>query len=134
MLFICSHLIDVFADVDFTRLRKGNSSSEPEANWNATANIPPPTVKPRNMFTRNIWDAPIGTKMPELKSFRLTKEILEHRAKDNIIIMTFGNHAYMDFILTWVKHLTDLNVYNLLVGNSHNSVEFMLPITKAILP
>lgn len=54
--------------------------------------------------------------MPELKSFRLTKEMLENRAKENVIIVTFGNYAYMDFILTWVKHLTDLSVYNLLVG------------------
>ncbi|XP_010907098.1 arabinosyltransferase XEG113 isoform X2 [Elaeis guineensis] len=101
---------------DFTRLRKGNGSFDSEANRNATANIPPPTAKPRNMFTRDIWDVPVGTKMPELKSFRLTKEMLEHWAKENVIIVTFGNYAYMDFILTWVRHLTDLNVYNLLVG------------------
>ncbi|KAE8717230.1 hypothetical protein F3Y22_tig00110057pilonHSYRG00292 [Hibiscus syriacus] len=55
-------------------------------------------------------------KMPPLESFRLTKELVGERAKDNVIIITFGNFAFMDFILTWVKHLTDLGVSNFLVG------------------
>ncbi|CAA6672086.1 unnamed protein product [Spirodela intermedia] len=55
--------------------------------------------------------------MPPLESFRLTKEAAKHRVKDNVLIVTFGNYAFMDFILTWVKHLTDVNVSNLLVGN-----------------
>ncbi|KAJ6937961.1 hypothetical protein NC652_012292 [Populus alba x Populus x berolinensis] len=38
------------------------------------------------------------------------------RVKDNVIIVTFGNYAFMDFILSWVKHLTDLGLSNLLVG------------------
>ncbi|GKU96021.1 hypothetical protein SLEP1_g9302 [Rubroshorea leprosula] len=66
---------------------------------------------------RPIWEAPPrNSKMPPLKSFRLTKELVEQRVKDNIIIVTFGNFAFMDFILTWVKHLTDLGISNLLVG------------------
>ncbi|KAK1271588.1 hypothetical protein QJS04_geneDACA004407 [Acorus gramineus] len=54
--------------------------------------------------------------MPSLKTFRLSKKMVKHHAKDNIIIVTFGNYAYMDFILNWVKHLTNLGVHNLLVG------------------
>ncbi|XWS49431.1 hypothetical protein CRYUN_Cryun12cG0003200 [Craigia yunnanensis] len=66
---------------------------------------------------RPIWEAPPRTsKMPPLKSFRLTKELVGERAEDNVIIVTFGNFAFMDFILTWVKHLTNLGVSNLLVG------------------
>ncbi|KAF3454207.1 hypothetical protein FNV43_RR04654 [Rhamnella rubrinervis] len=67
--------------------------------------------------TRPIWEAPSRTKkMPPLKSFRLTKELVQQRVKDNVIIVTFGNYAFMDFILTWVKHLTDLELSNLLIG------------------
>lgn len=69
-----------------------------------------------NILTRAIWDAPVNIKMPDLKDFRLTKEMVESRTKDNVIIVTFGNYAFMDFILNWVKHLTDLHVFNLLVG------------------
>ncbi|EXC31691.1 hypothetical protein L484_008781 [Morus notabilis] len=66
---------------------------------------------------RPIWEAPSRTKkMPPLKSFRLTKELVQQRVKDNVVIVTFGNYAFMDFILTWVKHLTDLNLSNILVG------------------
>lgn len=66
---------------------------------------------------RPIWEAPSRTKkMPPLKSFRLTKELVQQRVKDNVVIVTFGNYAFMDFILTWVKHLTDLNLFNILVG------------------
>ncbi|KAD5317306.1 hypothetical protein E3N88_17252 [Mikania micrantha] len=64
-----------------------------------------------------IWQTPPpGSKMPPLETFRLTKELVQERVKDNVIVATFGNYAFMDFILTWVKHLTDLGVENLLVG------------------
>ncbi|XP_020092200.1 arabinosyltransferase XEG113 isoform X2 [Ananas comosus] len=75
-----------------------------------------PALQPKHMLTRAIWEVPVDSKLPALKAFRLTKEMVKHRAKDNVIIVTFGNYAFMDFILTWVKHLTDLNVFNLLVG------------------
>ncbi|GLT91371.1 hypothetical protein SLE2022_092620 [Rubroshorea leprosula] len=66
---------------------------------------------------RPIWEVPPqNSKTPPLKSFRLTKELVEQRVKDNVIIVTFGNFAFMDFILTWVKHSTDLGISNLLVG------------------
>ncbi|KAI0488537.1 hypothetical protein KFK09_028373 [Dendrobium nobile] len=71
-----------------------------------------------NFLTRAIWDLPSpDSKIPDLASFRLTREMVKYRAKDNVIIVTFGNYAFMDFILNWVRHLTDLNVFNLLVGS-----------------
>lgn len=60
--------------------------------------------------------SPPGSKMPPLENFRLSKELVQRRVKDNVIVVTFGNYAFMDFILTWVKHLTDLHVDNILVG------------------
>lgn len=54
--------------------------------------------------------------MPDLESFRLSKELVEERVIGNVVVVTFGNYAFMDFILTWVKHLTDMGVENLLVG------------------
>ncbi|KAF6158859.1 hypothetical protein GIB67_012502 [Kingdonia uniflora] len=64
-----------------------------------------------------IWEVPpVGSKMPPLEAFRLTKELVSRRVKDNTIIVTFGNYAFMDFIITWVKHLNDLDVSNILVG------------------
>ncbi|KAJ4780116.1 Nucleotide-diphospho-sugar transferase family protein [Rhynchospora pubera] len=63
-----------------------------------------------------IWKLPTGSKFPKLETFKLTKDMVKSHAKDNVIIVTFGNYAFMDFILNWVKHLTDLHVYNLLVG------------------
>ncbi|KMZ58542.1 Glycosyltransferase-like protein [Zostera marina] len=80
-------------------------------------NSPTPLSNPTNRLEKQIWDAPaFGSKMPPSETFRLTKNLVEQRVKDNVIIVTFGNYAFMDFILTWVKHLTDLNVTNLLVG------------------
>ncbi|KAF7829106.1 arabinosyltransferase XEG113-like [Senna tora] len=73
--------------------------------------------RPPNKGIRPIWEVPPRNKrMPPLKAFRLTKELVQQRVKDNVIIVTFGNYAFMDFILTWVKHLTDLGLSNLLVG------------------
>lgn len=72
--------------------------------------------QPQTNGVTPIWNVPNTKKMPPLKNFRLTKQMVQQRAIDNVIIMTFGNFAFMDFILTWVKHLTDLGISNLLVG------------------
>ena len=86
-------------------------------NWVAVPVPPPKSHKYLNMSTRPIWELPPpGEKMPSLKAFRLTQTLVAQRVKDNVIIVTFGNYAFMDFILTWVKHLTDLGVSNLFVG------------------
>ncbi|XP_042405849.1 arabinosyltransferase XEG113-like isoform X1 [Zingiber officinale] len=90
-------------------------SPPPDLNLTVTR-TPKQRIEPPNMFTRAIWDLPLDTKMPDMKLFQLTKDMVKHRAKDNIIIVTFGNHAFMDFIVNWVKHLTDLDISNLLVG------------------
>ncbi|KAI7994601.1 Arabinosyltransferase XEG113 [Camellia lanceoleosa] len=76
-----------------------------------------PAPQSQNKLRKPIWEVPLsGSKMPPLKTFRLTKDLVQKRVKDNIIIMTFGNYAFMDFILTWVKHLTDFGLDNILVG------------------
>ncbi|XP_044505463.1 arabinosyltransferase XEG113-like isoform X5 [Mangifera indica] len=78
--------------------------------------IPPPVSQTRSKSATPIWEVPKTKKMPPLKVFRLTKDLVQQRAEDNVIILTFGNYAFMDFILTWVKHLTDLGLSNLMVG------------------
>lgn len=89
------------------------NSSSPEA-LNETSG---PTHEPQTTVVKPIWKLPSpGTKMPPLNTFKLTKALVQERVKDNIIIVTFGNYAFMDFILTWVKHLSDLGLSNLLVG------------------
>ncbi|XP_048132085.1 arabinosyltransferase XEG113 isoform X2 [Rhodamnia argentea] len=81
------------------------------------AAAPAPPTQHGDTLAKSIWEVPPkNSKMPSLKTFRLTKELVEQRVKDNVIIVTFGNYAFMDFILSWVKHLTDLNLSNLLVG------------------
>ncbi|GAB2213702.1 hypothetical protein Droror1_Dr00018015 [Drosera rotundifolia] len=40
----------------------------------------------------------------------------KEKAKGKVIVVTFGNYVFIDFFLTWVKHLTNLGVSNLLVG------------------
>ncbi|CAA2956754.1 arabinosyltransferase XEG113 [Olea europaea subsp. europaea] len=79
--------------------------------------VPEPTSQPQSKLLKPIWEVPPpGSKIPHLKSFKLTKELVQQRVKNNVVVVTFGNFAFMDFILTWVKHLTDLGVDNLLVG------------------
>lgn len=76
----------------------------------------PPPVSPIKSTRPLFGNPPSGTKMPPLSTFRLTKELVQKRVKDNVIIMTFGNYAFMDFILTWVKHLREAGIDNFLVG------------------
>lgn len=88
------------------------------ATGHAVPSVPP---EARNVRTRPILDVPPRNKaMPPFEAFRLTKELIQKRVKDNIIIVTFGNHAFMDFILTWVQQLNDLEVSNYLVGECFN--------------
>lgn len=97
----------------------GSSPSEQALNVSQSAvvqGVPSPNLDSRNVWTKPIWEAPNTKKMPKLETFRLTKELVQQRVKDNVVIVTFGNYAFMDFILTWVKHLTDLGISNLLVG------------------
>lgn len=66
---------------------------------------------------RKIWEVPAaGSVMPPLTEFSLRKEIVEFRAEHNVIAVTFANHAFLGFVLSWVKGLTDCGVTNLLVG------------------
>ncbi|GMH22835.1 hypothetical protein Nepgr_024678 [Nepenthes gracilis] len=99
---------------------RADSSSSGEHNFSQSVVVDRPSTPPlRSQSTQlsPIWEAPSRSeKMPSLKTFQLTKELVQERVKDNVIIVSFGNYAFMDFILTWVKHLTDLGLYNLLVG------------------
>lgn len=64
-----------------------------------------------------IWTVPpVGSEMPPLEAFALTKEMIEFRAKKKVIAVTFANYAFMDFVTNWVRHLTDYEVTNILVG------------------
>lgn len=102
-----------FSDVDPHSGQAFNSSLA--TTGGATAPASP--SQHEDALAKSIWEVPPkNSKMPSLKTFRLTKELVEQRVKDNVIIVTFGNYAFMDFILSWVKHLTDLNLSNLLVG------------------
>ncbi|KAH9321207.1 hypothetical protein KI387_015846, partial [Taxus chinensis] len=86
---------------------------------NSSIPVPAGAKQPpaRSVWKKPIWQIPTsGSKMPSSKTFVLTKEMVDYRAKDNIIVVSFGNYAFMDFILNWVKHLTDLGVNNVLVG------------------
>lgn len=79
--------------------------------------VPSAYTEPQNVSKKTVLNVPPrNTKMPPLEDFKLTKELVQQRVKDNIIIVTFGNYAFMDFILTWVKQLNDLGLSNYLVG------------------
>lgn len=102
-----------FSDKSYQLSNQAHNDSQ-----SATVDIvPSPLPAPQHALKTPVLDAPPrNKKMPPLKAFRLTKELVKQRVKDNIIIVTFGNYAFMDFIVTWVKHLNDLGLSNYLVG------------------
>ncbi|KAG5524514.1 hypothetical protein RHGRI_031245 [Rhododendron griersonianum] len=116
----------------FSAVYSGSSSSSAPSSWwlppsssdsPSAAQQPtvgealPPAQQAQSKWMKPIWEVPpSGSKMPPLKTFQLTKELVQQRVRDNVVVVTFGNYAFMDFILTWVKHLTDIGVDNLLVG------------------
>jgi hypothetical protein len=105
-----------FSDEDSQLLGQTLNSSQSETIHVVPSAFPEPQNVPKKPVL-NI--PPRNKKMPPLKDFRLTKELVQQRVKDNIIIVTFGNYAFMDFILTWVKQLNDLGLSNYLVGEHY---------------
>lgn len=102
-----------FADAKAEPSIQASNFSHRQADGDSTA------VKPQlqSKLLKPTWTVPpAGSKMPDLETFKLSKELVQERVIDNIVVVTFGNYAFMDFILTWVKHLTDMGVENLLVG------------------
>ncbi|TVU46317.1 hypothetical protein EJB05_05843 [Eragrostis curvula] len=74
-------------------------------------------AQPETMYNRPIWKPPPrGARMPPPRAFQLTRGMVRARVRDGAIVVTFGNYAFLDFIITWARHLTDLGVDNLLVG------------------
>ncbi|KAL3512772.1 hypothetical protein ACH5RR_025489 [Cinchona calisaya] len=104
----------VFSDV------YNSSSSFTSSLWstlsgNQTSNYSQNTIG--NKFVKPVWEVPsAGSKFPPLKTFKLSKKLVQQRVKENIIIVTYGNYAFMEFTVTWAKHLTDLGIENYLVG------------------
>jgi hypothetical protein len=77
---------------------------------------------------RQIWERPeAGSKMPAREEFTLRRELVEFWARDNTVVVTFANFAFLDFTTNWVRHLTDLNVDNILVGERRARARCMLP-------
>jgi hypothetical protein len=54
--------------------------------------------------------------MPPMDAFVLSKAMMEVRAEKNVIVITFANFAFLDFVFNWVKHLTEYEVSNILVS------------------
>ncbi|CAI7914893.1 unnamed protein product, partial [Closterium sp. NIES-53] len=72
---------------------------------------------------RPIWEKPPpGGKVPGKEEFALRREMVEFRAEKNVVVVTFANHAFLDFVLNWVKHLTELGVTNILIGAMDNVI------------
>ncbi|CAI5503493.1 unnamed protein product, partial [Closterium sp. Naga37s-1] len=66
---------------------------------------------------REIWEKPPpGSAVPARAEFALRREMVEQRQREGVVVVTFANHAFLDFVLNWVRHLTDLGVHNILVG------------------
>ncbi|CAI5935012.1 unnamed protein product [Closterium sp. NIES-64] len=66
---------------------------------------------------REIWEKPPpGSAVPARAEFALRREMVEQRQREGVVVVTFANHAFLDFVLNWVRHLTDLGVHNILIG------------------
>ncbi|KAL0288737.1 UNVERIFIED_CONTAM: Arabinosyltransferase [Sesamum calycinum] len=104
--------------VDVAEASSPSFSQPSNASRQIVVSIAPDSASvPESKFLKPLWKVPPpGSKMPPLETFKLTKELVQQRVKDNIIVVTFGNFAFMDFILTWVKHLSDMGIDNLLIG------------------
>ena len=69
------------------------------------------------VLNRDVWDAPRdGEAMPSKEEFALRRDMVERRAISNRVIVTFTNYAFLDFTVNWARHLTNLGLTNILIG------------------
>lgn len=102
----------------------GHGRSKPGENGEAHFGLYPVLQQP-------IWTVPpAGSKMPPREAFALTREMIEFRAKKKVIAVTFANFAFMDFVTNWVRHLTDYEVTNILVGTCFPSIAMLVTFIR----
>ena len=86
-----------------------------------------------SVLKQPIWTVPPkGSKMPPPEAFALTKEMIDFRAKKKVIAVTFANFAFMDFVLNWVRHFTEYEVTNLLVGMVSFTISFTFDLISIL--
>ncbi|GBG80380.1 hypothetical protein CBR_g30748 [Chara braunii] len=104
------------ADLEQSTPQKQEREAESSGELGSNATTVAPSDVPELPF-RPIWDAPDPSQpLPDTKKFGLTKALVESRARDNVIVVSFANNAFFDFAVSWVRHLTDLGLDNVLVG------------------
>ena len=52
--------------------------------------------------------------MPE--DNQLTAELVDHYAEDNVVMVTWANNHYYDFVSNWVRNVRKCGVSNFMVG------------------
>ena len=67
----------------------------------------------------NEYVAPIS-KRPE--DNQLNEALAERYAHENIVMVTWANNHYYDFVKNWVKHIRDCGMNNFLVGAMDNEL------------
>eukprot|EP00878_Enallax_costatus_P007175 GHUV01007519.1.p1 GENE.GHUV01007519.1~~GHUV01007519.1.p1 ORF type:complete len:671 (+),score=160.19 GHUV01007519.1:272-2284(+) len=62
----------------------------------------------------------------------LTRENVQRVAKDGYLFVTWANHHYMDFAMSWIQHLRSQNLTNFLVGAMDE--EILMVLAKRRIP
>ena len=58
--------------------------------------------------------------MPE--DNQLTAELVDHYAEDNVVMVTWANNHYYDFVSNWVRNVRKCGVSNFMVGAMDNEL------------
>jgi len=53
---------------------------------------------------------------------KLTQERVEALARGNVLMVTWANYHYLDFVINWVYHINKLGVTNYLVGSMDDDI------------
>ena len=88
--------------------------------------LQPPPPAPRAENRTALAKHPSGTyvkpKSDRPEDNQLTLELADHYAEDNVVMVTWANHHYHDFVKNWVRNVRQCGVRNFLVGAMDNEL------------
>ena len=94
--------------------------AEVEEKEKTVVELKPPAAKKKDeSAAMNYYVKPKSTKAEDNE---LTAELVGHYVQDNVIMVTWANHHYHDFVMNWVLNVRKCGLSNFMVGAMDNEL------------
>jgi len=82
---------------------------------------PPPAIND-NVPVKHAAGKYVKPKSDKPEDNQLTAELVDHYAEDNVVMVTWANNHYYDFVSNWVRNVRKCGISNFMVGAMDNEL------------